>query len=317
MAGGCRGIVAREHGGEVQRLVRECRCTGRPARPRRAWRPAAECVAVPSGPSGRNTSPASNSARSRKPREWLRLAISIRPGSTEVRRQPCSSLIGLASLTALRAAPAVGHAEGVVGGLGDERVRQHLGQTGVGEGLQHAAALLLDAGQAASRGRHRQGRGDLVVADQAGDFLGEVLRRLQVVAPARRGDRVAGRRSSPRRRRGPSSEVSDLLVGEVDADPGGGEALPAVSMTTASGAVPTSVPAVSAVPPASSTSRSTTRWAATSATCQSTPRSKRLDASDGSLWRRRGAGDRDLVEVRGLDQHVDGGVRRPRWRRRP
>ena len=40
------------------------------------------------------------------------------------------------------------------------------------------------------------------------------------------------------------------------------------------------------VPPASSTIRSTTRCAAACATSGSTPRSKRLDASLGSLWRR-------------------------------
>ena len=41
----------------------------------------------------------------------------------------------------------------------------------------------------------------------------------------------------------------------------------------------------------------------------STPRSKRLDASVGSLCRRDGAGHRDRVEVRGLDEHVGrGGV---------
>ncbi len=45
-------------------------------------------------------------------------------------------------------------------------------------------------------------------------------------------------------------------------------------------------PRSSTVPPASSTSRSTTRCAAGSATSGSTPRAKRFEASLGSLWRR-------------------------------
>ncbi len=47
-----------------------------------------------------------------------------------------------------------------------------------------------------------------------------------------------------------------------------------------------SVTPASAVPPASRTSRSTVRCAAAAAACGSTPRSKRLDASEDSLWRR-------------------------------
>ncbi len=53
----------------------------------------------------------------------------------------------------------------------------------------------------------------------------------------------------------------------------------------APGAVSSVTPA-SAVPPASSTSRSTVRCAAAEAACGSTPRSKRLEASEASLWRR-------------------------------
>ncbi len=48
----------------------------------------------------------------------------------------------------------------------------------------------------------------------------------------------------------------------------------------------TSVTPASAVPPARSTSRSTVRWAAAEAACGSTPRSKRREASEDSLWRR-------------------------------
>ncbi len=48
----------------------------------------------------------------------------------------------------------------------------------------------------------------------------------------------------------------------------------------------TSVTPASAVPPASSTSRSTVRCAAAAAAAGSTPRSKRRDASDSSLCRR-------------------------------
>ncbi len=48
----------------------------------------------------------------------------------------------------------------------------------------------------------------------------------------------------------------------------------------------TSVTPASAVPPASSTSRSTVRCAAADAACGSTPRSKRLDASEVSRCRR-------------------------------
>ena len=87
-----------------------------------------------------------------------------------------------------RAARALGRsAEGVVGGLGNERVGQHLGEPGVGEGLDQAAALLLDARQAAARGRHRQGCRNLVVPDQPGNFLGEIILGFQVRAPARSG----------------------------------------------------------------------------------------------------------------------------------
>ncbi len=50
--------------------------------------------------------------------------------------------------------------------------------------------------------------------------------------------------------------------------------------------VTTSVTPSSAVPPASSTSRSTVRCAAADAASGSTPRSKRLAASEDSLWRR-------------------------------
>ncbi len=46
-----------------------------------------------------------------------------------------------------------------------------------------------------------------------------------------------------------------------------------------------SVTPASAVPPAISTSRSTARCAAARAASGSTPRSKRFDASEGSLWR--------------------------------
>ncbi len=48
----------------------------------------------------------------------------------------------------------------------------------------------------------------------------------------------------------------------------------------------TSVTPASAVPPARSTSRSTVRWAAAAAASGSTPRSKRLDASEESFMRR-------------------------------
>ena len=53
-------------------------------------------------------------------------------------------------------------------------------------------------------------------------------------------------------------------------------------------------------------------------------RQRRVDAAlealgrlAGQLVPPRGAGDRDRVEVRGLDQHVGGGPRRSRWSRRP
>ena len=68
----------------------------------------------------------------------------------------------------------------------------------------------------------------------------------------------------------------------------------------------TSVTPASAVPPARSTSRSTVRWAAADAACGSTPRSKRLDASEDSLWRRAVRAMETRVEVRGLDDDVGG-----------
>ena len=150
---------------------------------------AARWEAVPSVSPGRKTSPASNRARSRKPREWFRLAVSIRPGRTGAQ---VAVLLAdrVGELSAFVAHPP-GHAEGVVGGLGDERVGEDLGQARIGQGLDQAPALLLDAGQAAARRRHRQGRRDLVVADEPGDFLGEVFLGFQVVPPARRGNRPA------------------------------------------------------------------------------------------------------------------------------
>jgi hypothetical protein len=55
-----------------------------------------------------------------------------------------------------------------------------------------------------------------------------------------------------------------------------------VMLCGAEGAM-TSVTPASAVPPARRTRRSTVRWAAAEAACGSTPRSKRLDASEASL----------------------------------
>ncbi len=57
-----------------------------------------------------------------------------------------------------------------------------------------------------------------------------------------------------------------------------------VMVRTGCGAAMSVTPA-SAVPPAIRTSRSTARCAAARAASGSTPRSKRLDASEGSLWR--------------------------------
>ena len=57
-------------------------------------------------------------------------------------------------------------------------------------------------------------------------------------------------------------------------------------MADADGAAPTYVTPGSTVPPPYVVSSSATRSAATSGMVGSVPRSKRLDASDGSLWRR-------------------------------
>ena len=79
-------------------------------------------------------------------------------------------------------------------------------------------------------------------------------------------------------------------------------------MVTGAGSagVPTSVTSVSATPPPCSTSRSTASWAAAAASAGSTPRSKRRDASEGSLCRRAERAIGDRLEVRGLDEHVAG-----------
>jgi len=116
----------------------------------------------------------------------------------------------------------LGDAERVVGGLGDKRVGQDFGQPGVRQGLDEPTALLLHAGQATSRRGHRKGGGDVVVAHQPCDFLGEVLFGFQVVAPTGGGNRPAAvglfHHGAEVLQRG-----DDLFLGEVDADPLGGE----------------------------------------------------------------------------------------------
>ena len=218
-------------------------------------------------------------------------------------------------LEGLARRPFGGHAEGVIGGLGDERVRQDLGESGVGQGLDQAAALLLDAGQAAARRRHRQGRRDLVVADQPGDLLGEVFLGFEVVAPARGGHRVAAVVL-----RNDGAEVlergDDLFLGEVDADPCCGEACrqfdgdgvrrgPDVGPGLVGGAAGEFDQQV---------------HDALGGDVGHLPVHAAFEAL-GRLGRQlvaaAGAGDGHFVEVRGLDQDVRGGVATPRWRRRP
>ena len=93
-------------------------------------------------------------------------------------------------------------AAGVVGrqpervelGLADERVGQHLDETGAGEREADAAAQPLLAGQPATGRAGGQDGGHLGVADDPRDLLDQVVRVGQVGPPGRRQRRSGCRR---------------------------------------------------------------------------------------------------------------------------
>ncbi|KIX78158.1 hypothetical protein SF12_10260 [Streptomyces sp. MBRL 601] len=167
--------------------------------------------------------------------------------------------------------------------LRDERVVQRLGVSRSGQRAADAAVQPLAVGEAAPGGRLRQGGGEVLVPLQPDDLLGEVVGGAQVGAPGRDGDDQVVLAVDV---------AADLLEAADDGlpvvgDPGdlAGWSAGIATVCGAEGEM-TSVTPAPAVPPASSTSRSTVRWAAAEAASGSTPRSKRLDASEGSLWRR-------------------------------
>ena len=149
-------------------------------------------------------------------------------------------------------------------------------------------------------------RWDPVVAAGAGDFFDEVDACGDVRAPRGHGhgqtvlaDDFDARTDAFEQ----TGHLGGCVVGRPTRE---STRLTGSSMTVGSGACPTCVVAGLSVPPASSTSRSAQRRAATGPSFESTPRSKRREASEDSLCRREVPGDRDRVEVSGLDDHVGG-----------
>ena len=234
--------------------------------------------------SGRNTVPVSNSARSVKPRATLRCATRSRPGTRLRRRNGACPSSGFASLTLGRCV-ARGRAVQVVLLLGRERERGRLDVAGRGERVAHAAAALLRGGQTAARRRRREHRRDAVVPLDAGDLLGERPLVGEVGAPGRRRDDqlvaavVDVAADEPQR-------ADHLGRRVVDAD----EALHEADRQGELRAAPTGRTAHRRA------RRSCRRRARPSGRRRagrrrtghggSTPRSKRRDASDGSLCRR-------------------------------
>ena len=275
---------AREDDGGVPRLARAAPRPGR--RSPRRWdggRRAAGRRRL-ARRSGRKTRPVSKSARSWLPRPSLRRSAPSRPGSSVVRSAGSSSESGLTSLTVRRRGVVRLEAELVEDGVADERVVQRLDVTGAGQRAADAAVQPLAVGEPAAGGRLRQGRREVLVALQPDDLFGQVVRLGEVGPPGRHGDDQLvlrrRRRSRPagggvRRSRGRTSTPATRS----------GWSAGMAMVRGADGAMISVTPA-SAVPPASRTSRSTVRCAAAAAACGSTPRSKRLDASEDSLWRR-------------------------------
>ena len=228
----------------------------------------------------------------------------MRPGSRERRSRAICGSSGLAS----RIAGAPG-ANAFDRGRGDERIGEHLGRPGGGERRGGAAPSALRAGEAAAGRSDRQHRRDAVVADDAGDLLDQGQLVGEVGAPARRGD-GRDRRRPPTPSAPISSSVVDDLLAAVYSTPmmAAGQVERQLDRQPVHRSVVERAER-SAVPPASSTSRSTTRAAATAERRGSTPRSIAPRRLARQLVAAGGARDRDRVEVRRLDQHVGGGVR--------
>ena len=177
----------------------------------------------------------------------------------------------------------------------------------VGDRRGGSAGRAVSPRPARGLGQHRR---DLVVAAQPGDLLDEVGAVAQVGAPAtaaRDDVSVAGRRrpSTAQPIVAQMARTTHLVARVVHAD-AAGRAGRRVESDGRRGRALVDVGDARVGRAAAELDQQARRPARRPlpATSGSTPRSKRLDASVASLCRRDGAGDRDRVEVRGLDEHV-------------
>ena len=170
--------------------------------------------------------------------------------------------------------------------------------------VRDGAAQLLGTGQAAAGRGDGQHRRDAVVADDAGDLLGQRPLVGEVGAPARR--RHDAGRSRSRSATAPISASEVRTSSRVYSTPIRPETKPVgqVDRRRRSGVASCSEPRSSAAPPASSTSSCDRRGRRR----RRRPAGRRRARSAGGLARQlvpaRGARDRHRVEVRRLDQHV-------------
>ena len=202
VAGGGRRVVSGEYRGEVQRLVRDAvvqavqhLVAGLDAK--RRDRGGAERVARQEHQAGLEQGQVAEAAR----------VVAL--GDLDQARQDRGAQVALlladrvGQLERLARRSFRGHAERVIGGLGDERVRQDLGEAGIRQGL--------DAGAGAAAGRG-SGRGPEAPREGSRGSgrsrpAGRSPRRGPPWFPGRCASsgrsRCSRRRSSPRRRRGP------------------------------------------------------------------------------------------------------------------
>jgi hypothetical protein len=167
-----------------------------------------------------------------------------------------------------------------------ERVGQHLGEPVGGQQVRDSPARLLRHGQTIAGPRCRLDGRDAVVAAGAGDFLDEVDVVGDVRAPAGHGHRQRSHRRLDLDTLAPMPSSSGHLGGGVVDTDQRVDALDREVDDGRLGSLADLVVAGLSVPPPSSTSRSAQRRAATGPSFGSTPRSKRREASDDSLWRR-------------------------------
>ena len=198
----------------------------------------------------------------------------------------------------------LGHAvQGVLLG-GDERVGRDLHEPGGRERVQHPASPGLLRGPPASGGGGGQAGGDLLVADDAGDLLGEVLLGRQVRAPGGHGDlpdvapAVHGAADA-------LEHLEDLLLGVVHPDPRRRVAHRQGDLAGLEVGADVGDPVLG---PGAGQLLQQLHGAlgGRGGHLRVHPALEALGGLRGQPVPASGAGDRDLLEVRRLDQHVPG-----------